>query len=245
MSRCPSELTLEAHLLRPEPEVTAHLAGCAACPERLRRMELLGDEFRTRVYPATVGAVRRAARATAPGRSGLFWLVPLPAFAAAALVALLGRAPSPGAEYVGTKGNPLGFTVFAATDGGARSISDREEIPAAAALRFYVKPPRPCWLWVVSVDTDGQVSRIFPAGGSTPTRVEAAGALPGGALLDGRAGPERMYAVCTRQSLVFDDLAHLVEIAATGGEGGVRGAGELQGLPEGAAQATVVLEKRQ
>jgi hypothetical protein len=242
VNRCPSELALEAHLLEPAPDVLLHLAGCDECTGHLADMHRLGEEFRTAVYPATVGAVRRAAR----GPRRFLWLAPVPAFAAAGLLALLAHPPArPEAGYVGTKGTaPLGFTVFAAREGGASVVPDRGEVPAAAALRFYVKPPGPCWLWVLSVDPQGQVSRLFPAAGSKPTRVEGAGPLPGGALLDGRPGPERMYAVCTQKSVLFDEVARLVEFAATGGEGGVRGAGELRGLPESAAQATVVLEKR-
>lgn len=243
MSRCPSELALEAHLLRPVAEVAAHLAGCPRCTERLRRMELAGEEFRNAVYPATVGAVRRAADSRRRQRAWV-WLAPLPALAAAVLVVLVGRTPTPGPGYLGVKGNPLGFTVFAAADGGAQPVSSGQEVSATAALRFWVKPSGPCWLWVASVDVAGHVSRLFPAQGAAPARVAAAGALPGGAVLDGNAGPERMYAVCTREELSWETLERLVQSAATSGEPGVRSAGELRDLPEGAAQATVMLEKR-
>ncbi len=47
MTRCPSDLELEAHLLDPARSPAAgHVAGCARCQARLAEMTALGDEFR-------------------------------------------------------------------------------------------------------------------------------------------------------------------------------------------------------
>ena len=237
--RCASDLALERHLQDPaRSPLAAHLEACPECRERLSRMEAEGEEFRRFVYPATVGAVEDAAeRAAGRGRWRLsLWLAPV---AAAAAVAVL-WGPSP--DYVGQKGFP--FTAWLAGPAGARAVGDGGDVPAAGALRFRVQPPVPCRLWVVSVDAGGQVSRLFPAEGDGGAEVREGGALPGGAVLDGRPGPERLFAVCAREPLTFSRLARAVRDAAGGGAEAVRAGKVLPGLPRGAVQATLLLEKR-
>lgn len=236
--RCPSELELEAYLLGPGGErIEPHLAGCPRCREQLEEMRRLGDEFRREVYPATVdevvasGAARRIPR----------WLLAAAPLAAAAGALLLLRGPPPG--YVGVKGGALALSVFVEGAQGAREVADGQAVPAGAAVRFAVHPGRPCMLWIVSVDGAGLVSRLFPATGDAAASVGAAGALPGGAVLDGRPGPERIYAVCAPSSLALADVERAARAAAAGGEAAVRSAGALAGLPRDAAQATVLLEK--
>ncbi|HTP51453.1 MAG TPA: DUF4384 domain-containing protein [Anaeromyxobacteraceae bacterium] len=237
---CPSDLKLEFHLLDPASSGLAnHLAGCPSCRERLERMAGEGEEFRRFVYPATVDAVVRAVRR----RGTLRWLPALVPLAAAAGLAFFFW-PSPPSDYLGVKGDGLGLVVYMAGPDGARPVGDRESVPAAAALRFQVHPVLPCRLWIVSVDAAGQVSRLFPATGEGGARVDRPSALPGGAVLDGRRGPERIYAVCSPQPLSYQALEGLCRAAAAGGEEAVRRAGGLPGLPSGAAQASLLLEKQ-
>jgi len=241
-TRCPSDLALEAHLLDPaRSAVAGHLEGCPGCRERLARMEREGAEFRQYVYPATVDAVAQAA-GPRPRRRWLVAVGPLVAAAGAGLVFLLWPGPSP--DYVGIKGGALGLSVFVGGAEGARAVADGEGVPASAALRFQVRPEAPCRLWIVSVDASGQVSRIFPAEGEGGAAVSAPGPLPGGAMLDGRAGPERIYAVCGREALPYARVEAAVRQAAGGGERAVRAAAQLRNLPEGSRQATLLLEKR-
>jgi hypothetical protein len=240
MSRCPSELQLEALLAAPEASpLGAHVASCAACGARLEEMRALGEEFRREVYPRTVDAV--AAAAARPGRRRwLLFLAPLPALAAAA-IALLAIPRGPPEDYVGIKGDELAVTVFALAPHGARALVDGERVPAASALRFQLRAARPCRLWLVSVDGAGQVSRLYPASGE-PAPV-APGPVPGGAVLDGRAGPERIFAVCSPKPLAFAEVERSARSAAGGGEAAVRAARVLPGLPAGARQATLLREK--
>ena len=243
MTRCPSDLALELHLFDPAASaVSGHLAACGACAERLAAMERVGAEFRAQVFPATVDRVVEAARPRLPLRRWLSW-APFPALAAAAALLLLLPAPRPPADYVGVKGAGLGLGVFARIRGSVEAVRDGERVPAATALRFRVHPAWPCRLWLLSVDGAGQVSRLFPATGDGGAPLGSAGTLPGGAVLDGRPGPERIYAICTRSPLSFATAERAARAAAAGGPGAVRSAGALAGLPEGAAQATLLLEK--
>jgi hypothetical protein len=241
MTRCPSDLELERHLLGDAPPaLELHVADCAACAARLAEMREEGEDFRREVFPATVDAVVARARPRPLSRPWVLAAAPLAAAAAAALF-LLGRPPP---DYVGAKGGELSLAVFVQAPGGAQAAADGAAVPAGAAVRFQVRSARPCQLWVVSVDAEGLVSRLFPAGGDAPARIAEAGPLPGGAVLDGRAGPERIFAVCSDAPLALADVERAARGAAGGSDARVRAGGRLEGLPAGAAQATLLLEKR-
>jgi hypothetical protein len=237
---CPSDLRLEAHLLAPAASgLAAHLEACARCRGRLGAMERDGEEFRRTVYPATVEAVVGAVRP----RRRLRWafLLPAPAAiaAAAAIVLLLPR------EETQTKGD-LGFAVFAAgPEGGARPVADGGRVPAGAAVRFRVQPSGPCRLWVASVDAGGEISRIYPPGkgGSGAELAAGPAELPGGAILDGKPGPERFYAVCVPDGVAWPEVVRAVADAAGKGAETVRAPGALRGLPAGTSAASLLVEK--
>jgi hypothetical protein len=240
----PSELTLEAHLLTPSAEVTAHAAGCALCTGRLARMAEEGETFHREVYPGAVAAVRAAATAAErPARSWRLVALPVAAAAAAAALVLLVRPPGPGPDYVGLKGGALGLSAYVGTATDASAVADGAQVPADAALRFSLRTAGPCQLWLASVDAGGQVSQLYPAAGSAPAALAQSGPLPGGAILDGQGGPERLYAVCTPRPLAWEALADRIRTAARGGVEGVRRAGPLRDLPDDGAQATLLLEK--
>ena len=238
---CPSDLRLEAHLLDARASgLTPHLDGCADCQARLLRMEAEGEHFRRFVFPATVDAVVEAAR---PARKWNWFAALVPAAAAAVAGLLIFLNPAPPEDYVGLKGDALGLTVFVGTSDGARVVSDGARIPATSALRFQIRSATPCRLWIVSVDAAGQVSRLYPPLGDEGAEIGSEGPLPGGAVLDGRPGPERIFAVCTPQAVRLQDLELAGRAAASGGGEGVRGTRQLDGLPPGAHQASLLLEK--
>jgi hypothetical protein len=181
----PSDLKLERHLLDPERSpVAGHVAGCERCRARLAEMEAQGDTFRRFVYPATLENVSRS-RWT-PWRT-LWLLAPAAGLAAVLLIAQ----PGPTSDYIGTKGGALTMTAYAALPSGPRMLADGESIPASASVRFRVRTAQPCDLALISVDAAGQVSKLYAQ------EVRGDAALPGGIHLDGKAGPERFFAVCT------------------------------------------------
>jgi hypothetical protein len=239
MSEHPSELALEAHLLDPaRSQVAGHLASCERCRGRVARMEKEGEDFRRFILPATLDAV--VEKHTRRRKPWLALAAIVPAAAAAALVVVFGVRHGPGDEYVGTKGG-LVLAAFVNRGGEAEAVQDGTQVPASAALRFRVTPPRPCSLWLVSVDESAQISRIYPVSGETGAAVVQAGALPGGALLDGKTGLERFYAACTPEPVSFATVSAAVKSAVAGG---VRRGDALPNLPRGSAQATVLVEKR-
>jgi hypothetical protein len=245
VTRCPSDLRLESYLLDDElPGVGAHVDSCSVCHARLSEMRRIGDEFRAEVYPATVDRVVGAARRWRLFFRSLFYLAPIPVAAAAAAVLLVATPHEPPGDYRGIKGSPLAMTVFAQTMEGTRALSDGSAVSPEAALRFHVKVSAPCRLWVVSVDESAQVSRLYPPSGEGGASISAAGPLPGGAVLDGRPGPERIFAVCANDPLTFADIERAARKAASGGATAVRVARGLSGVPRTALQTTLLIEKK-
>jgi hypothetical protein len=220
---CPSDLALEQHL-QDRAKHADHIAGCERCQTRLASMEAEGRHFQQLVYPATLAGLERAS-----GRAWRRLLAPVALLAAAGLVLIARRQNS---DYVGTKGASLKLTVYASGPSGPHAVADRQVVPATAALRFKVQTSAPCVLTIVSVDDSGWVSPIYgpgPASGET--------VVPGGAVLDGRPGLERFYAVCSPH----EEQAGLQESVRAAG---VRAASPLSGLPGGSTQASLLLEKK-
>jgi hypothetical protein len=243
-ARCPSDLALELHLVEPQrSQLAGHLEGCELCRARLARMGEQGEEFRRFVFPATVDAVQDAAQPRR--RRFAFVLGPLSAVAAmtAALLIFVRSQSGPAPDYLGAKGSGgVGFVAFVNEGEGVRPLEDGAAVPASAALRFKVSPGSDCFLWILSVDEKGQISRIYPPKGTPPDR-RGAGPVPGGAVLDGEAGPERLFAVCAPEAMAWGDVRRAAERAAAGPDA-VRHASALGEPLAKAAQSTLLLEKR-
>lgn len=189
----PSELKLERHLLDPERSpIKAHLLECERCRGRVAEMEKQGEDFRRFVYPATLDNVTRPRFHFHFNAMRALWLAaPAAGLAAVLLMARTGPATDgPTSDYTGTKGAQVQMTVYAALPSGARPVDDGEALPASASLRFHVHALKPCDLSILSVDSSGQVSRLYTQ------KVQGDLTLPGGVRLDGKAGPERFFAVC-------------------------------------------------
>jgi hypothetical protein len=245
-ARCPSDLKLEAFLLDPGASpVKPHVESCARCAARLAEMRRQGDEFMQYVFPATVGRIEAAA-GPRPAWSLARWFAPLPALAAAAAILLMARPEAPPEDYLAAKGgNTIGLAVFLQKGAGeARPARDGEVVSASAAVRFKVRPSRPCRLWVVSVDAAGQVSRLFPQEGEGGFDLQRISVLPGGAVLDGQPGPERFLALCTPVAVPYSRVEAAARTAMAGGAQAVRSVKAVLGMPAGTTQDSLLLEKK-
>jgi len=149
--------------------------------------------------------------------------------------------PDPG--YIGEKGG-LGLVVYTSGEKGATTIPDGGKVNPSAALRFKVRPGngKACNLWLLSVDEAGQVSRIYPTQGEGGAHIAQTTPLPGGAMLDGKTGLERLYAVCSPEPIAYGQVESAVRASASSES--IRKPGRLAGLPKGAAQTTVLLDKK-
>ncbi|GEN13230.1 hypothetical protein SAMN05443572_11923 [Myxococcus fulvus] len=189
-SQCPSDLTLEEHLLRPNPATARHITGCAHCQSWERAAAEASGAF-ARQHPRWMAKARP---------SPLRRWAPLLATAALAAVALvLLHAPSPELPRYATKGDEL--TVYIGGQGAPRAATQGEHVRPGESLRFQVAPGAAAFVWIASVDATGAVSRLVPAEGTTPLAVDGTQVLPGSAVLDAAEGPERIWAVISPEPL--------------------------------------------
>jgi hypothetical protein len=240
----PSDLALELFLLQPEesPE-KGHLSACPTCTTRLAQMREEGEDFKRFVFPQTVEAVEDAMEKRPFAWRALFKvLVPVGAAAALAVTLLLPSGPPD--DYVGVKGSGMILSVFVNGADGASALPDGAKVPAGAALRFKIKPEKnDCHLWIASVDAKGEISRIYPPAGTKPQCL-GAGAVPGGAVLDGQPGPERIFALCApSENTDWPEVKAALQGAAGGAEH-VRTAKSLKGPLSKRFNATLLLEKQ-
>jgi len=246
----PSELVLERHLLDPAASpARGHVESCQRCGARLAEMKRQGEEFLQFVFPATVEKVEAAAEEASRRFSWVQIFAPISALAAGAAALFLLVQPAhdgfpPG--YDGIKGSGgLGLSVFVNRVDGVHCAVEGEPVVPSAQIRFRVDVTRnPCHLWIVSVDATGQVSRLFPTTGDGGAAVATRYEIPGGAVLDGKPGPERVFAICSLQPVYYAAVERAVQAATARGEPAVRAVRVVPGLPEGTAQASVLLEKR-
>ncbi|MCP3144314.1 DUF4384 domain-containing protein [Pyxidicoccus xibeiensis] len=226
-AQCPSDLALEAHLLTPNPATARHLAVCAHCQIWERAAAQAARTF-ARESPRWLANTRvkpSLARRWAP------LLLPVAALAGAAVFFL--RPTPPAAPLYATKGEAL--TVYVGGQGEPRAAAQGERVRPGEQLRFHVSPGSETFVWIASVDAKGTVSRLAPAEGTMPLAVSGTQLLPGGAVLDETEGPERIWAVLSKEPLTWA----VVEQALQGSP--VRAPAEVH-IP-GARTATVLLER--
>ncbi|HEY6101265.1 MAG TPA: DUF4384 domain-containing protein [Anaeromyxobacter sp.] len=253
---CPSDLALELFLIQPERSPEApHLESCPTCAARLARMREEGEEFRRVVFPKTIEAVERAMDRSWFGDLAWFrdraWLrgwriafAPAGALAAVAAAFLFMHAQGPDDEYeYGVKGSGMTLAVFANGVSEHCAVKDGAGVAAADTLWFKVQPAADCWLWIMSVDAKGEVSRLYPPQGVAPDR-RRTGPVPVGAKLDGVPGPERIYAVCAPSQATDFAEVKAAAAAAMGGADNVRKARMLGGSLSRALQSSLLIEKR-
>ena len=100
----------------------------------------------------------------------------------------------------------------------------------------------PCRVQVVAADCEGRVTVLYPSSGEEASIVNGSSVLPGEAKLKGDEGPERIYAICSREPLPMLALAVTLTDQATGDDDRVRRAVRLSGLPPNTLQATLLVE---
>jgi hypothetical protein len=252
VNRCPSDLQLEVYLLGgAAPVVRVHVETCAQCAQRLAAMRAAGDEFEREVFPATYERVTAtplrlerepATDPQSPARPWWRWLVvAAPVAAAAAVAVLLLYGPA-------LRRSAIELAVFVDTSGAMERISDGAVVPASAALRFRVQPKTSCNLWVLSVNGEGDIVRLYPPKGNRAleerTLPPAPQDLPSVAELDGRPGPQRIFAVCTQTPVPWNTVKTAAAEKLGTGPDAVRSFRSIPGLPPGATQTTLLVEKR-
>lgn len=205
-----------------DPQVVAHVDGCAQCATELAAQRELHAEFLVNVLPK-----RRPQRR--------WWLLALPALAAAAVVLLLVRPKAPDEPEIAIKGGPA-WQVVANRAGATFAVKDGTVLAAADRIRFVVVPDRARYLMIASLDGAGAASIYYPYDGAQSAAVGAARLeVPDSIVLDTAPGPERLFALLSDAPLSADAVR-----AALRAVKDVRATTHLD-LP--AKQLTLVFEK--
>ncbi|HEY8205862.1 MAG TPA: hypothetical protein VIG99_00175 [Myxococcaceae bacterium] len=238
---CPQDLDLERALAGEAAfaPALAHAAGCDGCTARLAWMREASDLFARRVLPATRDAVLQKLHRPPWWRRALPIAVPVAVAATLVVVLLPSIQPPPG--YIGTKGTgtpaPLPLQVFVDRAGKAAEVHTGDRVHPGDGLRFVVDAPDR-EVVLISVDGQGHVSRLVPGG---TARVPQTGIVPGGSVLDGVLGPERIFAVELQPGMDVARVEAAVRaVVSSGGDQAVR---DARALPLAAPQGTVLLEK--
>jgi hypothetical protein len=191
-------------------KVDDHLRGCDACRQEQQSLRKLRAEFTNSVLPRTIDVVRKRARSS--GRPGFvapkLWAPLLASATAFALWALV-RQPGQQGHLTGqdlqTKGKAE-LQLVARHDGRVTTV-DRfnRNLRPGDELRFVVTAtdPEAPYLLVVSVDGAGRANVYHPYNGAASGRIEHPGRweVPGSVVLDESSGPERIFALFSKEPL--------------------------------------------
>jgi hypothetical protein len=221
-----------------------HQADCARCRELAESLRQSRHEFADQALPRTRPAIRaRVARR----RSSLWlWITGAALVPAAAALLLFARArpqPAPAEDAdVQEKGGP---TLFVVARRGDRVFAARpgEQLHPGDQIRFVLTHVRHPYAIIASVDGGGRANIYVPYEGaaSVPVTMGDRTELEGSIILDARLGPERLFALFSREPLATDQVRSALSAI------GARGAEAIRRtllLPVGAgAQSSFLLEK--
>jgi hypothetical protein len=236
-------------------QITAHVGACNACRRDLEQLRADRARFGDHVFQRSLPAVKERARRGFGRRLGLW----IPAFAVAAAALILaprlvlhrGTSGALGTTEpdLATKGGAARLTIVARAGGQTFRVGpDTAPLAAGTGIRFVVEGATQPYLMIGSIDARGQATIYYPFGGTQSAPIERAhtagrptGEVPGSIVLDAAPGPERVFALLSREPL--DASAVKGELARIGASGpaGIRAARALS-IPAD-EQASALIEK--
>ncbi|WP_267145419.1 DUF4384 domain-containing protein [Myxococcus guangdongensis] len=241
-----SSLKLEALAMGalPPPEratTQAHLDTCLACRARSEELASHRRHFTAHVLPRAQLPSPRVA----PWGDWRWWAPALALASAVVLLFALVAVPSPQEPELAVKGGAM-LQLFAHRGERTWKVEEGEALAPGDQVRFVVEGLGLPYVLVVSVDGAGQVNTYYPFGGHESVQVPSRGLpveIPGSVVLDNAPGPERLFALFSRQPLSFESVAPALRELSTGGAEVIR---DRRRLPVAAgAQATFLFEKTQ
>lgn len=208
----------------------AHLDVCGECRARYETSADDATHFRQHVLPRTIDNVTRAlGESSAPRarpRRALVASVIASAAAAAVVLLVVHRQPAsddkPGAGLL-RKGGP-DLTVFARHGERVFRVTDGTHLEPGDVLRFQAEPSGAPYLMVASIDGAGHASIYVPYEGKTSLQVPEDRTFrdDAGIALDATPGPERIFALFSKQPLDAGDVSRALSRIGAGGHEAIR-----------------------
>jgi hypothetical protein len=199
----PSQLRLDEYVAGElgagQGEVTAHVAACAACAQRLAATEQARATFRATAPPLDL---RRRVRR--PARGARWALFGGAALALGALVLIL----VPRGEETATrrKGAPV-FQAYVKGASGVRAVATGDAVRAGDAIQFEL-PAVDAFVAVLGRDGAGRAAVLFPAG---ERAARPAGPARSSNVIDDAPGPETFQVFFCAEPVALEPLRAALE----------------------------------
>ena len=213
-----------------------HLRACPACQKERESLRKLRAEFSAEVLPRTVERIRdriESKERSLFARPTVF--APLLASAAALVLWVASGRPglrgAEGDDDVRAKGASA-LQIVARQQGRLTTLDDQHRtLSPGDEVRFVVTAPdrdRP-FLLIASVDGAGKTSIYFPYEGIESGRVDHPGRweVPGSIVLDDSRGPERVFALFSKEPLTRITATHALGALGQKGWEGIRSGDRL------------------
>jgi hypothetical protein len=187
--------------------VDEHLRACATCRQDHESLKKLRAHFSEEVLPRTVDRVRERSKGPASSpflRPAVF--APLLASAAALLLWIATGLPGKGGDDAVRAKGEAGLAIMARHEGRVAPLERAHpNVAPGDEIRFVVTPTdlsHP-YLFIVSVDGRGRANVYFPFDGAESVRIDHVGRweIAGAIVLDDAPGPERIFALFSREPL--------------------------------------------
>lgn len=237
---CPSSLELSLSLVEDElspgelADLQAHLSGCSRCRQRLEELRRERQALYDRIPRLVLEEERPRPR----------WR-PVLAAACACLLLAVGAWIFWGGEEgeggVVFKGETPALSFRVERQGRVFEGRAQMKLHPGDRIRFACSLGEDAYLLILSLDGTGKATVYYPSGGGESLRVRAGQEvfLPGSIRLDGYTGPERIFAVFTREPLSAGD----VESAAVRAWKRAKDVGKIETLPVEGYQVTIPITK--
>jgi hypothetical protein len=204
----------------------AHATTCPRCAELARTLEGYRRDFADQALPRTRAAVRAGVR-RASGRPPRWWgaLVAAPVLALMLLV-VVGRKPArprgepPEEPAIAEKGGPA-LAIVARRGARVFPVRSGDPLQPGDQIRFVLKGVSYPYGMIASVDGAGRANIYVPYEGARSISVNPGNEveIEGSIVLDGRLGPERVFALFSRDPLSSEAVRRaLADIGSRGGE---------------------------
>jgi len=244
------DLAVQGELSQADTQaMRAHLKVCGECRERYETAAGDADHFHQHVLPRTLETVTRKldeSSAPANGRwpRGLIATVLASGAVAAAIVLFVHRQTGTDAIPSGLlrKGDPQ-LTVFARHGERVFRVTDGAHLEPGDTLRFQAEPSGAPYLMVASIDGANHASIYVPYDGKTSLRIPEDRTFldDAGIALDGALGPERIFALFSKQPLDAGAVTRALSSVGARGHEAIRASVRLD-IPD-AVQASLWIEK--